>query len=100
MHEFQFRILLSFHIWNQSKIMYQSIIEQLVKCICLFRFLFCSEEENDEDNASADNDNEENMDTSEPAESRTRNPNDEYNFADYDNEGTSIINMHMNGYLQ
>lgn len=48
-------------------------------------YILCnSGEENDDDN---DEENDENMDTAEPAELRPRNPDDEFNFADYDNEG-------------
>lgn len=52
------------------------------------KFLFCSDAENEDDDADADEtENDENMDTTEAVESRPRNPEDEYNFADYDNEG-------------
>lgn len=50
-----------------------------------------SEEENDDDEDDADEqENDETMDTAEGAGSRPRNPDDEFNFADYDNEGKSI----------
>lgn len=31
------------------------------------------------------------MDTTETAEARPQNPEDEYNFADYDNEGMPVV---------
>lgn len=35
------------------------------------------------------------MDTSEAAESRPQNPDDEYNFADYDDEGSTACTMQI-----
>lgn len=52
-----------------------------------FIFDVCSDAENEEDDNDDDEENDENMDTSEAVESRPRNPDDEFNFADYDNEG-------------
>lgn len=49
-----------------------------------------SDEENDDDNDDDDNENDENMDTTETAEPRSRNPDDEFNFADYDDEGMHL----------
>lgn len=46
---------------------------------------YCSDEENDDDDDEEEND--ENMDTSEAPAPRTRNPDDEFNLADYDDEG-------------
>lgn len=48
---------------------------------------FCSDAENEEGDDDEDEENDENMDTSESVEPRSRNPDDEFNFADYDNEG-------------
>lgn len=47
-----------------------------------------NEEDDDDDDDADKNVNNEDMDTSEAAETRPQNPDDEYNFADYDNEGT------------
>lgn len=50
--------------------------------------MVCSDAENeDEDDDANETENDETMDTSDAAEPRPRNPDDEYNFADYDNEG-------------
>lgn len=46
----------------------------------------CSDEENDDDDDDGE-ENDENMDTTEGAGPRSRNPDDEFNFADYDDEG-------------
>lgn len=59
--------------------------------VSIFKFgnLFSSDAENEDDDD--DNENDVDMDTAEAAEPRPQNPDDEYNFADYDNEGTAVI---------
>lgn len=57
----------------------------------IWRFL-CSEEENDDDDDN-DGEKDDNMDTSEVAATTQRNPDDEFNFADYDNEGNHFKTM-------
>lgn len=57
--------------------------------VSVFKFdnSFRSDAENEDDDDADENENGEEMDTSEAAEARPRNPDDEYNFADYDDEG-------------
>lgn len=58
-----------------------------------FIFDLCSDAENEDcdNDEDEDEENDENMDTSESHEPRPRNPDDEFNFADYDNEGLLMI---------
>lgn len=51
--------------------------------------MFISNAENDDDDD--DDDNDETMDTTEGNQSQPRNPDDEFNFAAYDDEGKSEI---------
>lgn len=60
-------------------------------------FHFCSDEEKEDDDDDDDGEeNDENMETAETSESRPRNPDDEYNFADYDDEGMLLNVMIWN----
>lgn len=70
---------------NWSKYRFYSV----KKCLILIQFLLFSDEENDDDDDDEEND--ESMDTSEQPAPKPRNPDDEFNFADYDDEGKENV---------
>lgn len=65
--------------------------------LVFFQFLgnFISSDAENEDDDADENENDENMDTAEADETRPQNPDDEYNFADYDNEGAATITTRL-----